>query len=119
MLRIQRSSSGGVVFSLSGRIETEDVAELHRVLSLEADRKSTRLNSSHQIISYAVFCLKKKKTRLISCHKIIPYAGSSLGHNSAATTRTIERSRISTVRRCRAVVRSQPVRDGVIHYARS
>src|SRR5207244_12033833 len=26
----------------------------------EADRKSTRLNSSHQIISYAVFCLKKK-----------------------------------------------------------
>src|SRR5207244_10174036 len=31
---------------------------VHRV----ADRKSTRLNSSHQIISYAVFCLKKKKT---------------------------------------------------------
>src|SRR5258708_17932360 len=30
--------------------------------SLTGDRKSTRLNSSHQIISYAVFCLKKKKT---------------------------------------------------------
>src|SRR5207244_5351800 len=29
----------------------------------KADRKSTRLNSSHQIISYAVFCLKKKKTQ--------------------------------------------------------
>src|SRR5258708_29799869 len=28
------------------------------------DRKSTRLNSSHQIISYAVFCLKKKKKEL-------------------------------------------------------
>src|SRR5258708_22629409 len=28
------------------------------------DRKSTRLNSSHQIISYAVFCLKKKKNTL-------------------------------------------------------
>src|SRR5258708_31309242 len=28
------------------------------------DRKSTRLNSSHQIISYAVFCLKKKKTHV-------------------------------------------------------
>src|SRR5256885_5342063 len=27
-----------------------------------ADRKSTRLNSSHLVISYAVFCLKKKKT---------------------------------------------------------
>src|SRR5258708_31599792 len=29
------------------------------------DRKSTRLNSSHQIISYAVFCLKKKKKKTI------------------------------------------------------
>src|SRR5258708_16586886 len=29
-------------------------------LAMGADRKSTRLNSSHQIISYAVFCLKKK-----------------------------------------------------------
>src|SRR5256885_12044238 len=28
----------------------------------ETDRKSTRLNSSHLVISYAVFCLKKKKT---------------------------------------------------------
>src|SRR5256885_12150694 len=28
----------------------------------ERDRKSTRLNSSHLVISYAVFCLKKKKT---------------------------------------------------------
>src|SRR5256885_5688612 len=28
-----------------------------------ADRKSTRLNSSHLVISYAVFCLKKKKTK--------------------------------------------------------
>ena len=28
------------------------------------DRKSTRLNSSHVVISYAVFCLKKKNTRL-------------------------------------------------------
>src|SRR5258708_17922238 len=30
------------------------------------DRKSTRLNSSHQIISYAVFCLKKKEKRTCS-----------------------------------------------------
>src|SRR5258708_21752865 len=35
--------------------------------SEELDRKSTRLNSSHQIISYAVFCLKKK-TLLVSPH---------------------------------------------------
>src|SRR3712207_7543112 len=41
-----------------------------------ADRKSTRLNSSHANISYAVFCLKKKKnktrqTRTHRCHSII------------------------------------------------
>src|SRR3954464_14950484 len=33
-----------------------------------SDRKSTRLNSSHTIISYAVFCLKKKKiARVVTC----------------------------------------------------
>src|SRR5207248_4045393 len=31
-------------------------------IRLDEDRKSTRLNSSHRTISYAVFCLKKKKT---------------------------------------------------------
>src|SRR3712207_8018713 len=38
-------------------------AQGHRgARELERDRKSTRLNSSHANISYAVFCLKKKKT---------------------------------------------------------
>src|SRR5258708_35632889 len=37
------------------------LALLNIRLRRELDRKSTRLNSSHQIISYAVFCLKKKK----------------------------------------------------------
>src|SRR2546426_4937334 len=32
------------------------------------DRKSTRLNSSHLVISYAVFCLKKKNKNRASCH---------------------------------------------------
>src|SRR5256885_11817772 len=32
-------------------------------LPIKADRKSTRLNSSHLVISYAVFCLKKKTTQ--------------------------------------------------------
>src|SRR5262245_65275056 len=39
------------------RVERHAVA----VIGLAADRKSTRLNSSHLGISYAVFCLKKKK----------------------------------------------------------
>src|SRR5258708_25157457 len=38
----------------------------------DRDRKSTRLNSSHQIISYAVFCLKKKKTHINRMHPYIP-----------------------------------------------
>src|SRR2546430_2228762 len=40
--------------------------ELHEELS--RDRKSTRLNSSHSQISYAVFCLKKKKTHYTSLY---------------------------------------------------
>src|SRR2546430_2829226 len=35
----------------------------HREGELDRDRKSTRLNSSHSQISYAVFCLKKKKKK--------------------------------------------------------
>src|SRR5260221_6825790 len=35
-------------------------------LFAEGDRKSTRLNSSHTVISYAVFCLKKKRMLLIT-----------------------------------------------------
>src|SRR5256885_13019024 len=47
--------------------QIDDVVELKRLLKeqiseiLARDRKSTRLNSSHLVISYAVFCLKKKK----------------------------------------------------------
>src|SRR4051794_41512809 len=37
----------------------------HTVGEREVDRKSTRLNSSHPSISYAVFCLKKKKKKII------------------------------------------------------
>src|SRR5436305_15345740 len=41
--------------ALALRLEPDDV------VAAVLDRKSTRLNSCHQIISYAVFCLKKKK----------------------------------------------------------
>src|SRR2546421_5970122 len=46
-------------FSLGGHY-----IELAFLNGLRVDRKSTRLNSSHDQISYAVFCLKKKKTLL-------------------------------------------------------
>src|SRR5258708_28253015 len=49
-----------------GRIKSKYYFALRDESALDTalcrDRKSTRLNSSHQIISYAVFCLKKKKT---------------------------------------------------------
>src|SRR5258708_22702129 len=38
-----------------------------RKINFISDRKSTRLNSSHQIISYAVFCLKKTTPKLDAC----------------------------------------------------
>src|SRR5258708_15811911 len=43
------------------RLPPRGHVEAHGLRQFFADRKSTRLNSSHQIISYAVFCLKKKK----------------------------------------------------------
>jgi anti-anti-sigma regulatory factor len=41
MLKIQRSSNGGVVFTLIGRIEMEHVAELQRLLNMEVDHHTT------------------------------------------------------------------------------
>src|SRR5438876_5791339 len=45
--------------------------------ALEQDRKSTRLNSSHPSISYAVFCLKKKNNRSLSETMRKPFSVSS------------------------------------------
>src|SRR2546428_6889098 len=48
-------------------------ADLPAFAARQGDRKSTRLNSSHDQISYAVFCLKKKKsTRAPCCVLSIP-----------------------------------------------
>src|SRR5258708_18838049 len=58
----KRVDSPALPISVCGgdRVGQSEVHEQRRVEKRE-DRKSTRLNSSHQIISYAVFCLKKKK----------------------------------------------------------
>src|SRR5438034_6177715 len=47
--------------------QKKDTPDLHISLRIRfclLDRKSTRLNSSHTVISYAVFCLKKKKKKM-------------------------------------------------------
>src|SRR2546430_7752570 len=48
----------------AGPAPVADAGAVDVVPGAVADRKSTRLNSSHSQISYAVFCLKKKKPRL-------------------------------------------------------
>src|SRR5258708_15366173 len=68
---------------LVGELSHVRCSLLHRRLVEEEvpDRKSTRLNSSHQIISYAVFCLKKKKStrsRSPLIHAAVVYASSGL-----------------------------------------
>src|SRR3712207_8175033 len=49
------------IFKPAAEDEAEKI-EIPRGISIFSDRKSTRLNSSHANISYAVFCLKKKKS---------------------------------------------------------
>src|SRR5438552_7846331 len=44
---------------LTGLVARPQLGSDREEVTIEPDRKSTRLNSSHQIISYAVFCLKK------------------------------------------------------------
>src|SRR5258708_22754300 len=59
---------------------------------LPGDRKSTRLNSSHQIISYAVFCLKKKKHQL-NKNKLLHEAAPVPNTNVTLTIRRTHTSR--------------------------
>src|SRR5690348_17930280 len=59
-----RSAKGGVGNRDVGIAGLEEAAALGRA----ADRKSTRLNSSHPSISYAVFCLKKKMIKYSTAH---------------------------------------------------
>src|SRR5258707_1932345 len=58
-----RSDSGSQPITVA--LQTQ-VRQFGNNIDVLADRKSTRLNSSHANISYAVFCLKKKKTRTSS-----------------------------------------------------
>src|SRR5947207_3617234 len=60
VLPTRARASAGLAALLNGTaghaLDYDDVAD-----EIKGDRKSTRLNSSHTVISYAVFCLKKKK----------------------------------------------------------
>src|SRR5437667_6416208 len=60
LFRSQRFDGHGSPVGVVGRIA--DALKIEGHPGLQRDRKSTRLNSSHITISYAVFCLKKKNT---------------------------------------------------------
>src|SRR5690554_7419257 len=67
----------GKAVDLTGKLVLPGLVDLHVHLrepgqegkeTIATDRKSTRLNSSHVRISYAVFCLKKKMTCVCDCY---------------------------------------------------
>src|SRR5258708_9875417 len=74
-LQIQENVRGADVFVVQPTCTPVDRHLMELLLMIyalkRADRKSTRLNSSHQIISYAVFCLKKKKQRKTCRHTLL------------------------------------------------
>src|SRR5437588_12989684 len=55
--------------SLAPDVAVRALVSLEEDLMQSLDRKSTRLNSSHTVISYAVFCLKKKKEQKRACSR--------------------------------------------------
>src|SRR5258707_6098752 len=77
--KADRAGLGRNLLGEASHLDSNRAAGLRRVLDEDrlpgadgslSDRKSTRLNSSHANISYAVFCLKKKKT---TCHSSYLY----------------------------------------------
>src|SRR3989454_5498629 len=65
-----RSQFAPYLFLWGVQANNNDRVRFHgscRIAGLQRDRKSTRLNSSHLVISYAVFCLKKKKNKRANC----------------------------------------------------
>src|SRR5256885_9514414 len=66
-ISIDRVRPGRIVQAgiAEGGAERETASERDGLVGSGVDRKSTRLNSSHLVISYAVFCLKKKKTESV------------------------------------------------------
>src|SRR5438445_8600567 len=74
---MRHEHSGGLVENEHPRASQQQFEDLHLLL---LDRKSTRLNSSHANISYAVFCLKKKN--------------KNKNYNTSTSTRNYETSAI-------------------------
>src|ERR1039458_10580809 len=88
ILNTARGTNTAFLFSMQslpqllkvGKGFKEDVTSAPNTKIALRDRKSTRLNSSHLGISYAVFCLKNKSRRLHSRHKMVAQTRQILAH---------------------------------------
>src|SRR5207302_2854161 len=78
----------GALMAQDARVQ--EFVKSFQSLHSEVDRKSTRLNSSHVKISYAVFCLKKKKNNYRSqrsaYHKTDSLPSATPGYQSSSST---------------------------------
>src|SRR5699024_12087305 len=77
----QRQKMGYLCLTQGGKA---GMAYVKRIERERADRKSTRLNSSHVSISYAVFCLKKKKKEQEKSRNKATKTAINIGHISRA-----------------------------------
>src|SRR5438045_8050387 len=68
LFRSPRRAEAAELEHVTARLQGRAAARAQACSRSEADRKSTRLNSSHLGISYAVFCLKKKKKKKTKNH---------------------------------------------------
>src|SRR2546427_7143010 len=69
-----------------------EAVSIPRAIPLTIDRKSTRLNSSHSQISYAVFCLKKKKNQTRANTTVRPQCAARSMRDNNQTTNTCKPS---------------------------
>jgi hypothetical protein len=95
MLKIQRKTNGGVVFTLSGRIEAEDIDELRRLLELEGagshialDLKDVTL-VARDAINYLADC-EADGTKLANCP---PYVREWIGRERGQPSRKQQNAR--------------------------
>src|SRR2546429_5136042 len=65
---IDHAGNGAPAIRLTAEVQQHIGRNQVRAVAMSSDRKSTRLNSSHGYISYAVFCLKKKKKKQRRSH---------------------------------------------------
>src|SRR5260221_5155180 len=84
LLLEQGNAQGPGQDRLQGRVGISDGLPARAPKKIRIDRKSTRLNSSHTVISYAVFCLKKKNKTTVCILKQTPNRMTRLSPTSCS-----------------------------------